>query len=111
MWKKASINTSYELCVISLSFPHAFSSFEYSFFSVKAYINLHEAVPALSDISIRRFFKGFSLIRILGWKKVLVKHHNAFNYLRLSPTPVRKSEKAYIFPVLLELNLTLKSKL
>jgi hypothetical protein len=57
MQKKAS--TNYELGVISRFFPHVFSSFGYSFSSMKAYTNLHEATLTQRYYHVRATKKLF----------------------------------------------------
>jgi hypothetical protein len=43
---KAGINADYEIRAISQLCPSVFSSFEHSFFSMKAYTNLRKAILA-----------------------------------------------------------------
>jgi len=54
------MNTKYEICVISQLYPNVSSSFEHSSFSMKAYTNLHEAILAINNITLRKFKKLFT---------------------------------------------------
>jgi hypothetical protein len=48
---KTGINADYEIRAISQLCPSVFSSFEHSFFSMKACANPHKAILAISDIT------------------------------------------------------------
>jgi len=65
---KTSIDTTHEICAISQLFPRVFSSFEHSFSLMKAYTNLHEAIPALSNTTVK-VLKDFSPITPSELKK------------------------------------------
>jgi hypothetical protein len=46
------MNTKHEICFISQFCPNVFSSFEHSFFSLRAYTDLHEAILAINNIAL-----------------------------------------------------------
>jgi len=47
--EETSMDTNHDICVISQFCLNVFSSFEHSFFSVKAYTDLHEALLAINN--------------------------------------------------------------
>jgi len=50
--KDRRMDTKHGICVISQLCPSVSSSFEHSFSSMKAYTNLHEAILAISSITL-----------------------------------------------------------